>query len=215
MKKILQITLSTMLLLAITAVVKAQHAVPRDPDATILPVNFISVNATIAGNTVNVTWQVSKEVNTDLYIIERSDNGVQFNQIGSVAASGNSQYQWLDATVVSGTFFYRIIAVDHDGKKTYSSIVKVSTNSRLQELTINPNPVINGKLVVQMNGFAQGDYTIVIYSVTGQSIFSQKIHNTGNSMAQYVQLPSTIQKGIYELQLIGSVSKVSKTLLIQ
>ncbi len=64
-------------------------------------------------------WSTSREVNTSYFIVEKSTDGVNYTQIATVKASGNSvfphNYQFADInkTIVPSTF--RIVLVTMDG----------------------------------------------------------------------------------------------------
>lgn len=64
-------------------------------------------------------WSTSREVNTSYFIVEKSTDGINYTQIATVKASGNSvfphNYQFADInkTIVPSTF--RIVLVTMDG----------------------------------------------------------------------------------------------------
>lgn len=70
-------------------------------DATVLPVTFGSVNASVKNKTVSVNWTTKKETANDYFEIEASKDGQQFTKIATVASkatNGNSDvtidYEW-------------------------------------------------------------------------------------------------------------------------
>ena len=79
-------------------------------------------------------WSTASEVNTDYYILERSDlNSNSFREIAEVDARGNStqeaSYDYDDETIVkAGTYYYRLMIVDFNGDMTYSDIVAIDVN---------------------------------------------------------------------------------------
>ncbi|MBN9384764.1 MAG: T9SS type A sorting domain-containing protein [Chitinophagaceae bacterium] len=91
-----------------------------------LPVTFGKFTATRIGTSAQLKWQTYFESNTKDFIILRSGNGVNFTDIGSTAASGNSStlktYFFIDDTPLEGINYYRIQERDLDLKSTYSDV---------------------------------------------------------------------------------------------
>lgn len=172
-----------------------------------VPVSFVSVNAQAAGAAVKVDWKVAQESGIRQYVVERSADGRNFTDGGNVAATGNrggdASYGWLDATPLSGSNFYRIRSVGLNGEIKYSPIVKVLTGKVLPSFTIAPNPVEGSVVNVQFKNQLAGRYTLRLLAPTGEAVFtSVKEHQGGNS-TQVVQLPSTIARGAYQLEIIS------------
>ena len=102
----------------------------------VLPLNFISYSVISNAvrnleKSVQNIWTTTNEINVSHYNIQRSTNNKDFTTIGTVKAKNKSsnQYTFYDAPPVEGlgVVYYRISAVDNDGKKTYSQIKKLST----------------------------------------------------------------------------------------
>jgi hypothetical protein len=95
-----------------------------------LPVTFGKFTAVRQGTGAQLKWQTYSESNTKDFIILRSGNGIDFTDIGSVAASGNSRtlktYYFNDGTPLEGNNYYRIQERDLDLQSTYSEIKALS-----------------------------------------------------------------------------------------
>jgi len=102
-----------------------------------LPVAFGQFTAVRQGTAAQLKWQTYVESNTKDFIVLRSGNGVNFTDIGTVAASGNSNavktYYFTDVTPLEGSNYYRIQERDLDLKSTYSG-VKVLAFTRSGDL---------------------------------------------------------------------------------
>lgn len=108
-----------------------------------LPIQLKSFLAVNNGNTVNLTWTSSSEINAALFEIERSIDGKRYARLGQVAAKGNSNtfniYHFTDIKP-STVNHYRLKMVDLDGKASYSHIIMVR-GSGAAKFEISPNPV--------------------------------------------------------------------------
>ncbi len=148
--------------------------------STILPLEWLSVDAKAKDRNIEVSWATATEQETDYFVVERSKDAIQFSSIGpKVLAAGesleNQYYSIVDETAVRGiTYYYRIKQVDLDGQFTYSSIVNAKLNLLGKEVTIFPNPV-NHDLQLTMHWDENESVVLKIFNAQGQFIHSQYI----------------------------------------
>lgn len=81
-----------------------------------------------------LSWKTGQETEIDIFIVERSSNKKDFNNIGEVAPKGsNSSYEFIDAefTEVRSIYYYRLRVRNEDGTFQLSEpitvILKVSS----------------------------------------------------------------------------------------
>jgi hypothetical protein len=181
----------------------------------LLPIRFGNISASLVNGQSIISWTVLLEENIDLYDIERSANGTNFNAVGTVKASGVGQYSFTDVKPIAGSNFYRIKAVGKDGEIKYSNILRVTNSTGKSELSVYPNPVKNGNLNIQMNNFEKGSYTIRVINTSGQTVYAQVIKHSGGSLNQTIYLPGGGQGGIYSLNVMGEKVNVNHRLIIE
>ena len=122
------------------------------PDAE-LPVELTSFTSTLDKNSVTLNWSTATEVNNFGFNIERRSVNSQeatannWQKIGFVAGSGTSnsthKYSYSDASVVSGTYAYRLKQIDNDGTFKYSQSVQLEVQLAPAAIGLNqnyPNP---------------------------------------------------------------------------
>jgi len=111
----------------------------------ILPVELTSFSGKVVEDDVLLNWSTSTEINSELFLIERSDNNTRWEVIGSVASYGDSyidrQYSYQDKSPNATQNFYRLRQIDKDGAESLSDIISVSNNNVSKKYTIYPNPV--------------------------------------------------------------------------
>ena len=90
-----------------------------------------------------LSWITANEINTKEFVLERSVNGTNFNEVATIKAngSGGGNYIYNDAGSFVNKTFYRLRIIDTDGKFTYSKIVIIIGDN--QFISIYPNPVKN------------------------------------------------------------------------
>lgn len=140
-------------------------------NCVVLPLQFLTFNASITTQqTAQLIWQTTNEINTQHFVIQRSNNGKDFASIGTLASanrSGVNSYAFDDTNPLSGIAYYRLQQVDKDGRFTYSNIVSVS-NNRTASIATYPNPASNSIVITHPKALV--DATIEIVSVLGKKM---------------------------------------------
>ena len=117
----------------------------------ILPVTIINVNAFSTEQKVRLNWTSLTETNVASYMIERSYNGTVFSGIGAITAAGKgtqrTDYSFTDTNPLPAINYYRIKAINKDGKFVYSVIVKVNIVPQ-NVVIVYPNPVAKWVLLI-------------------------------------------------------------------
>jgi len=88
----------------------------------VLPVKFANFSAKSVTAGVQLNWTIDAEENTKGYDIERSADGRNFAPIAPVNANGARSYTFVDTKPLSDGY-YRIKAIDFDGKFGFSNII--------------------------------------------------------------------------------------------
>lgn len=100
-----------------------------EPETWELPVSLLSFVAYKVQGGVLLEWVTASEKNNDYFTVYRSNNGLQFEAIGTISGVGNSniihEYNYTDYSVFGGVTYYKLGQTDYDGKKTYSRIISV------------------------------------------------------------------------------------------
>jgi len=168
-----------------------------------VPVTFTSIQANQQNTSVNVDWQVAGESGIKQYVVERSTDGVNFTQVGTVPASGILSYSWTDASPVTGNDFYRVVSVGVSGDVKYSSTVKVLMGSSLQPgIAIYPNPVTGGRIGLQLTNLPAGNYGVRLLSIIGQELYRNTVNHPGGTSQQTLNAPTGLAQGIYKLEVL-------------
>jgi hypothetical protein len=111
-----------------------------------VPVELTSFSASYENNKVTLGWTTSSELNNQGFDVERKTQNSQWNKIGFVIGNGTTtetnSYQFIDNSITSNKYYYRLKQVDFDGSFEYSNVVEVDINA-VTEFTLNqnyPNP---------------------------------------------------------------------------
>jgi hypothetical protein len=140
-----------------------------------LPVELSTLSAKAEEDNVTLFWKTANEVNNYGFDIERKYGSDNWEKIGFVQGSGNSNishdYSFTDRSPISGKITYRLKQLDNDGSSKYYDEVSVQFNSTLQfkllQNTPNPfNPITAIKYQLAQNTFV----TIKIYDNLGREV---------------------------------------------
>lgn len=166
----------------------------------VLPVQLTSFEAQKRNQTTWLTWKTAQEINSDRFEIQRSADGIRYQVIGVVAASGNTNtpvsYSFTDNNPLRGVNYYRLNQVDADGSFDYSRIVTVNFGG-VEDLAVFPNPVA-GQLYIRMPGNNRYK-TIRIIDGAGKIVMQQALTTSAINTINV----SRLSKGWYVLQLAG------------
>lgn len=138
--------------------------------AIVTPVVLENFSVAMTTNCENkIKWKTSSEVNTIQFIIESSDDGINFTRTTIVTAAkkpDGSSYEYLDPVKHTGKKYYRLRIEDAGGGYNYSKILYSNSScSSISSIVISPNPVSEMLTISNLPSTAA---TINIYSASGQ-----------------------------------------------
>ena len=174
------------------------------PVISTLPVELTSFSSICDdNNAVSVNWTTASEHNSDFFQVEKSRDGINWANLSTVKAAGNSmqtiQYSVKDKNANNGTNYYRLSQVDMDGAMKVYDII--STNCAMDQqlsLLAYPNPS-NGQFTVKIENAEGGKYDLAITDIQGKAIEQQNIDlETGTTVVK--MNPVGLQPGVYLLQ---------------
>jgi len=182
---------------------------------TVLPLKWISFTAEKKSSGNELKWQTANEMNVSNYKIERSADGTNWNQIAVInSANGtNNNYSYTDNNPVVKNF-YRVKAVDVDGKISISKIILVETGTSSSQITLYPNPLI-GKIlncsIADQEVLNAKEVEVKIFDVTGKLKYS----STGDPQMLLKINCGQLLPGHYLLMFKAGAIKQQKEFIIE
>jgi agmatine/peptidylarginine deiminase len=194
-----------------------------------VPVELISFSVSVSENDVELKWITSTETNNQGFEIWKMENGKwkmendDWEKIGFVPGFGTStevhHYSFVDESLQSGNYQYRLKQIDFNGSFEYSNIIEVTIEApnefSLEQNYPNPfNPTTSLQYTIGSRQFV----TLKVYDVLGNEIstlvneFKQagKYEVEFNS-ASSIKYPAS---GIYFYQLKAGTFIESKKMLL-
>lgn len=109
-----------------------------------LPIELLYFDARPNGKVVNLHWATATEQNNDFFSIERSRDGLKFEEIMRTPGAGNSterkDYSEVDTRPLSGLSYYRLRQTDFNGESTVSPVIAVRMEGEDKDIKVFPNP---------------------------------------------------------------------------
>lgn len=171
--------------------------------AAALPLQLLSFDASAKATLVVLNWATTKEINTHRFIVERSENGLDFAAIGEQKAAGDysnhNTYQFEDAAIAGSVLYYRLKMVDIDGSFTYSPVRKISIGATKSKVSVSPNPA-SSFANLTMNSSEVASYSYSVRSISGQLISTGNFNSNGGTQQIRIEL-SAAPKGVLFIQL--------------
>lgn len=169
---------------------------------TPLPIELLWFDATLnRNNEVDLEWITSSEINNDFFVLEKSNNGVDWEFLTEVNGSGNSSfeihYNVIDPHPYLGITYYRLSQTDFDGTEKILDIKSVLYN----KLSIYPNPTKNELTIAGINDVVN----IKIFDLLGKELTDNTVI-TINENSVNVEL-SKFSSGSYFLIVNGQCFK--------
>jgi hypothetical protein len=183
--------------------------VPASPFCTVvLPITLLSFDVQEEEDLVRLKWITVSEINFDRFIIERTLDGKDFSEIGTVKGSGTSftrkNYVFEDLSPIVGQSYYRLKALDFDGASEYFNLA-VSNYIGPKSISFYPNPSTGQKIKVMINFHPNELSSIEIFNSLGIKLDQFAI----SEMVNEIDLPKDIKAGSYMIRFTsGSYSKV-------
>jgi hypothetical protein len=172
----------------------------------VLPVTFTDITARDIRGDVQVNWSIATEDKMSHYEVEHSVNGTEFGKATKVDAKNVSpaSYGWLHVQPGVGDHYYRVRAINLEGRSLTTRIVKVNIgNMGNPEFKVFPTVVSKTRNVtVQMTAMEQGSYTLQVTDMSGRVISARTVEHAGGSSSLLLDLP-VLSKGKYNVRLYG------------
>ena len=146
-----------------------------------LPLKLSSFSLTSSGIAVALNWKTASEENTERFSVRRSYDGVNYTEIATIPAAGNSNtekvYSYMDNNIANQKFlYYNIATVDRDGKRLFSE-TKLYRNTKAGVkfiLSLSPNPVDKtGHINMTFNAEKVGQMKVNVINADGKTIMSR------------------------------------------
>ncbi len=182
------------------------------------PVKLLSFMGSLKNNETYLTWITENELNNDYFNIEKSEDGIRFSKVGTVAGNGSTTathyYDFTDKTFTNAiVVYYRLKIVDFDGKSSYSKIIIVrlkGTNDN--SFSVFPNP-FEGNLKIALNIREETIIQCRILSFDGKEVVNRKVAVQKGANVIVLKDLEKITTGTYILEIDTGTEKLIQKII--
>ena len=189
--------------------------------SSILPVTWGSIKGRYEQNNraIQLQWQTLTETANNYFEIERSLDGISFNDVGKITASGNSNatisYSFNDKNInaAAAIYYYRIKQVDANGSYHYSPVVAIKLTSSMADVDVQvmPNPGRSSDMRIRLLNTNTLTATLKLTDASGRLITNRQL--TLNALMQ--SFMPEVQPGIYFLTIVSEGTMVTKQIVVK
>lgn len=180
-----------------------------------LPINLVSFDASRILDKVALSWATFGEKENDRFIIQKTKNGLDFEEVvvvpGAGTNSGLLKYNQTDYTPYEGVSYYRLAHVSKSGKVEYSQLVAVDFDTTKYG-SIKAYCDMNGKAGISFVGL-DGDVVVSVNDLDGKLLHTEIITNISNDTFYPLKL-STVS-GMYIISARQADKVYSQKIIIK
>jgi hypothetical protein len=175
-----------------------------------LAVDWLYFRGKMVNQSVLLEWATILETNNQIFTLERSINGIDFDASATINTNNQTgqsdlHYSFTDLQPKSSAY-YRISQTDYDGHQSYYRTIQVSghENIALQVTQF----VDKNRVYLKVKGADAGSATINMFGVDGQKLHTQKLILTSD--VNLIQLEMPVQQGLCLLNMISNGKVIYK-----
>ena len=175
-----------------------------------LPIELKSFTAINNGKTNLVQWETALEENIRSFVVEKSENGLNWSKMTETSPNISKRYTSIDNNPFKTTY-YRLLSIENDGYENTSKIVSASLDKSL-----NVNVLSATNDFIKLNIFSQNedDANISIIDMNGRIVSVQNVFL--NAKENQIDINSSLQNGMYIVKInTNSGEQASKVLNIR
>lgn len=163
----------------------------------------------VSASRIELSWTTTLESNNDYFTIERSQNGIDYFEIGKTQGCGNSilenAYHFTDNTELKGEVFYKISQTDYNGTTVTFTPFPVNfsdSTDNSSQIKYAGISAFNENINIEFHSPEQGVVELRLLNSKGKLIRSeQEITMNGLNTFSFMDVKS-LEKGFYFVQLI-------------
>jgi hypothetical protein len=180
-------------------------------DIIILPIELLYLKGNNYNNENVITWQTATETNNHYFTVEKSNDGVNFIDIGIVNGAGTSlqlnSYSLIDKENISDIKYYRLKQTDFNGSYKQSTIISIENDqTTLTTFPIPASSVLNfyiGAKNLKSTNFA------IVKDIYGRVVFETQIASENDKHIYTINIGNLAQ-GMYFLNIGDKETKFIK-----
>lgn|GEM_PF-1053271 len=175
-------------------------------NCALLPIELISFTGNAEQDFNRIDWMTSSEDKLDVFILERSADGLNWQAIydtpGKNVKQVNTAYTFADYSYTGNAInYYRLRQRDKDGSEHFSETIAVESNGAVKTRVenIHPNPT-SGELFFELYTNQTGTARVTVMDLTGSTVADENQVLEPGKNALHLSAKA-LKEGIYLLKV--------------
>ncbi|MEP6727195.1 MAG: DUF1501 domain-containing protein, partial [Bacteroidota bacterium] len=182
-----------------------------------LPVTILAFTGNWKNGEVSLQWTTDKETNIDYYQVQRSEDGVSFNNMGFVTAlnvTSKHDYTFYDSSLQQSYYYYRVKVVEKSGIIKYTSVLLLKDAQVVKGVRVKilPNPIDNW-FTTSFQDKVTGNIAVRMLDLSGKEVWKGEQH-ANDAYNLTFTINKHVMPGVYVIQVReGDYEASTKVLL--
>ncbi len=152
-----------------------------------------------------ISWSTAAEYESKLFIIEKSENGIDFETVGKLEAAGHStaikEYQFLDINAKEVFTMYRLKLVNSDGSHSFSRIAIVQKTMENNFMIVAmSSTIVNETFEAQIDATKKMEASYQLLNLKNEVLIEDKI-SLINGLSNLIIDTKDLKEGTYKLNI--------------
>ncbi len=153
----------------------------KSPVQNPLPIEILSFTGKKQDDVNVIDWKTASEFNNDYFMLMKSKDGVNFEDLYKVNGALNSNsilsYSYIDNAPFDPISFYKLKQVDINGYYTYSNVISINNNNNsdqpeLVELYPNPSATVINLVIYSPE---EGEVDLELIDMYGKTVSIERL----------------------------------------
>jgi hypothetical protein len=170
-----------------------------------LKADLLSATGKLTNNIAKISWVTSKEDEQVIFELEKSADGINFSLIAIIVGKNNvtaetNNYSYTDPEVVNNKAYYRVVMINSQNRKKYSSTMLLNTiakNGFSFGIVVNP---FNNNLQYEINSPVKEFVKIELIDGYGKIVKSESQQVYSGTTPLSIYNTGTLPPGVYILK---------------
>ncbi len=154
---------------------------------------------------IMLTWKTDYEKNHERFVIEKSEDGLDFTEIGTVTGKGTTDerqnYNFLHIYPRENRIYYRLKEIDFGGVISYSDIAVFETETPAEVRIVRlSDSFTTSEFSVKLDSYSEGELTYILKDWQGEVLLTEK-KVLPNGLIDVAVDAKELPVGIYKLAL--------------
>jgi hypothetical protein len=182
---------------------------PSEEVIQVMSMSLLTFEGERFANEVRLNWLTVNEEDNEAFIVERSTDGENFEEIGHKPGAGNSfevlNYNFTDEHPEAGINYYRVKLLNSMGAQSFSNITPVKFIEETTTINVGqptPNP-FNANFMVSYSTTQSGPVTLKLANLHGEVVFEGETFAEKDRKEEFMfEDKENLRPGVYFLTLV-------------